>query len=222
MDSNDGRGLNVFVDVEDRLWGHPSGVLGFVGGLLMSRFDRRLVDATVSALELDGSERVLEVGFGPGVGIAALVAELGEGSVVGLDPSSTMHRQATRRNRAAIDAGRATLVRGDATAMPFEDGSFDVVVAMNTVHHWSDARVGLCECRRVLGDAGTLVVASTTHVLDAAAVDERGLSERVVASGFSTPRAQRVDAGVLLVSTAVESDSQASASLPGEDVASTR
>jgi SAM-dependent methyltransferase len=41
------------------------------------------------------------------------------------------------------------VVRAAAEALPFPDNSFDVALALMTVHHWKDLRRGLAELRRV-------------------------------------------------------------------------
>lgn len=42
--------------------------------------------------------------------------------------------------------------------LPFEAGSFDLVVAVLSFDHWSDQRAGLAECARVVREGGCLVV----------------------------------------------------------------
>src|SRR5579875_3191486 len=83
----------------------PSGPLGRVAGWMMARTDaddRWIVDL----LDVQPDDRVLEIGFGPGVAIALLAARATAGIVVGVDPSDVMAQQAARRNRAAVRAGR--------------------------------------------------------------------------------------------------------------------
>jgi len=105
--------------------------------------------------------RVLSIGFGPGVGIAALARRLPVGLVAGVDPSKAMVDVATRRNRAAVEAGRVELRRAGAEALPWPDGDFDGVVAVNSIQLWSlDA--GIAEVARVLRPGGALV--TVTHV----------------------------------------------------------
>lgn len=194
------------LNLEDRLWGHPSGLLGRIGGLVMARYDRGLIESSISALGLTGEERVLEIGFGPGVGIEALASATS--AVVGLDPSPVMHRQATRRNRAAIDEGTVTLVEGDATSMPLETRSFDVVLAINTVHHWPDIEAGLAECRRVLREQATLAVAMGTHVEDSAGLDEHRLPALLETSGLAVDEIVRVDDGIVVIGTTTADTSE--------------
>jgi SAM-dependent methyltransferase len=45
--------------------------------------------------------------------------------------------------------GSAHVIQGRAEHLPFPDGAFDVALAVLTVHHWDDWRVGLAEMKRV-------------------------------------------------------------------------
>jgi len=92
---------------------HPTGWLGSVVGMLMSIKNRERSEWVLSQLAVAPGDRVLEIGFGPGMDIARTAA--GGASVVGIDHSEVMLRQAFRRNADAIRAGRVDLRRG---AMP--------------------------------------------------------------------------------------------------------
>lgn len=54
--------------------------------------------------------------------------------------------------------GSASLAVGDATALPFPDGGFDVVVSSSVLHYLPDPVQALTEWRRVLRPGGQLVV----------------------------------------------------------------
>jgi ubiquinone/menaquinone biosynthesis C-methylase UbiE len=97
---------------------------------------------------------VLAVGFGPGVGVAALVPRLPLGIVGGIDPSSAMIDQARRRNRAAVNEGRVQLVSAGAEAIPWPDDFFDGAVAVNSIQLWQPFDVSLHEVARVLSPRG--------------------------------------------------------------------
>jgi SAM-dependent methyltransferase len=96
------------------------------------REDPRIAAAIHSAL---GAGTVVNVGAGSGN------YEPADRVVVAVEPSPQMSRQRTRR--------QARVVRGVAEALPLADGSFDVALAVLTVHHWSDPAAGLREMRRV-------------------------------------------------------------------------
>ena len=62
-------------------------------------------------------------------------------TVVAVEPSVQMIRQRAD--------GRGPVVRAVAEALPFADGSFDVAMAVLTIHHWSDPVAGVREMARV-------------------------------------------------------------------------
>jgi len=68
-------------------FGFPHGPLGHLAGLVMRHGNTDMEQAAVDALTLHGSERVLEIGPGPGVGLRLLADRLPGGHATGLDPS---------------------------------------------------------------------------------------------------------------------------------------
>ena len=91
---------------------HPRGAAGRVTAWEMAHrpSNRQRSRWAVSLLGVQPADQVLELGFGPGVAIAEL-ARTGAGHVYGVDHSGVMIRQASKRNAAAIRAGRVTLIR---------------------------------------------------------------------------------------------------------------
>jgi ubiquinone/menaquinone biosynthesis C-methylase UbiE len=76
-------------------------------------------------LEVGPNDRVLEVGFGPGVIIQRLAELAAAGHVAGVDQSREMVEQARARNATAIRDGRVDLRHGSVENLPFDDDSFD-------------------------------------------------------------------------------------------------
>ena len=73
-----------------RMFGRPEGVLGRLGGLIMARTNRECAIWVIELLDVGPDENVLEVGFGPGVGIQLLAKRAAAGYVAGIDPSVEM------------------------------------------------------------------------------------------------------------------------------------
>ncbi len=125
----------------------------------------RLAGALVAAAPVPlAGLRVLDLGAGAGVaGQAALAA--GAGQVVGADLSVAM----LRRGRAAQDpaGGRPVAARpvaADAAALPFQDHSFDLVLAAFCFNHLVHLAAGLSEARRVGGAlAASMFAPGWTH-----------------------------------------------------------
>ena len=141
---------------------HPRGAAGRVTAWEMAHrpSNRERNRWVVSLLAVRPADRVLEIGFGPGVAIAEL-ARAGAGHVHGIDHSDVMVRQASKRNAAAIRAGRVTLVNASADRLPPAlDGPFDVIFAVNSLGFWSAPAERLGELRRRLAPGGRIAIAS--------------------------------------------------------------
>ncbi len=139
-------------------FGRPSGLLGQLAGYLMARSeaDDRWV---VELLDVQPNDRVLEVGFGPGVAIALIAERATSGFVAGVDPSEVMVRQATRRDRAAVREGRVELRPGTVSDLPYPDGHFTKACAIHSLYFWPSLEDGLRELHRVLAPGGLLALA---------------------------------------------------------------
>lgn len=140
----------------------PRGPLGPLVGRVMARGNAAQQREVLGFLGLRPGERVLEIGYGPGVLVALVVSQTQAAVVAGADPSPAMRRQAGRGAGRAAGAGREARVElrcGPAERLPFADAAFDVVVAVNNCQGWRDPRSGLREARRVMRPGGLLVVA---------------------------------------------------------------
>src|SRR6204780_2069655 len=131
---------------------HPRGAAGRVTAWEMARrpSNRQRNRWVVSLLDVQPADRVLEIGFGPGLAIAEL-ARAGAGHVYGIDHSEVMLRQASKRNAAGIRAGRVTLLNASADQLPPAlGGPFDVILAVNSLGFWPAPGERLTELRQRL------------------------------------------------------------------------
>jgi ubiquinone/menaquinone biosynthesis C-methylase UbiE len=126
--------------------------------LCASRFDRTADLYAAAALAKDWSpllelcrplpvDRALDVGAGPGLLSAALAPLVAR--AVALDPSEALLAHAPEGVEAVVGSGEA---------IPFGDGSFDLVTAVNSLHHVDDMAATLAEMARVLAAGGRIVV----------------------------------------------------------------
>lgn len=145
-----------------RMFGRPSGLLGRLGGRLL-RGKGEITEWTVSLLAVQPTDHVLEVGFGPGVGIELAAKATPDGFVAGIDYSRTMVEMARKRNATAIETGDVDLRYGPAADLPYADGSFEKVFSINSMQVWPDAVAGVRETHRVLKPGGT-VAFTFTHI----------------------------------------------------------
>jgi len=167
-----------------------------VGARLLERLDG---DALAPA-------RVLDVGSGPGRGTAALCSRFPDAHVVALDLALPM------LHAAALHAGDPrgfARVGGDAQALPFADGGFDVVHSNLCLQWCDDPGLAIAEFARVLKPGGLLLFSTfgpaTLHELRTAFaaadatphvgrfVDMHDIGDALLTTGFRDPVLERDD-----------------------------
>lgn len=114
---------------------------------------------TLAAARLAPHMRVLDVACGPGIVACAAAAQAGH--VTGLDLTPAMIEQAKARQAREGLANIAWQV-GDATRLPFADGSFDVALTRYSFHHLPAPIAALREMQRVVAPGGRVVVIDAT------------------------------------------------------------
>jgi SAM-dependent methyltransferase len=103
-------------------------------------------------------ERVLDIGCGPGWFWESVAGDLPASiSLTLLDQSAGMVDEARQRCRELRNWTVSAIV-GDAVQLPFEDASFDRVIAMHMLYHVADKPAAVGEMHRVLRPGGTLAV----------------------------------------------------------------
>src|SRR6476469_9081276 len=167
----------------------PRGVVGRAVGWFMAHrgSNRQRNIWVVSILDIQPTDRVLEVGFGPGIAIAELARRVTRGRVYGIDHSEVMVRQATRRNAAAVRAGRVELLHTP----------LDVILAVNSLGFWPDPAQRLSELRDLLRPGGRIALVSQPRCpgADAATTERAGreLRDRLTAAGLTDIRVETLD-----------------------------
>ena len=117
---------------------------------------RQAVKVAGAALERP-PRRILDVATGT-ADLAIEALKLGPEEVVGVDIAEEMLAVGREKLRQRHLDHRITLQRGDAEALEFEDGAFDVVLVAFGVRNFENLGAGLRELRRVLRPGGALVV----------------------------------------------------------------
>jgi SAM-dependent methyltransferase len=120
--------------------------------------------------------RVLDLGTGTGKGARLVAARFPDAEVVGVDLSMEMVEEARRLLPREL-AGRVRFEVADASALPFEDGPFDLVVLLNMIPFFE-------EIARVTAPGGSVVFAYFSGAETPIYTPPRTLRERLAPLGF--------------------------------------
>lgn len=112
----------------------------------------------VEQLCVQSEDQVLEIGFGHGHAIRLIAERADQGMVAGIETSDAMVKQAAKRNRELIKAGRVELWQGNVSSIPYEYARFNKVLAVDNYQHWPQAEFNLGEVQRVLKPGGLLTL----------------------------------------------------------------
>lgn len=128
-------------------------------------------DANVGAVESLGSldgQRVLDIGFGGGLAVRALLQASDTVIVDAVDASQHMIRVACETFADDIRSARLRLQRVEvgAESLAFPEATFDSVVTVCTLPFWNDIPATLAEIRRLLRPGGNLRLAMESYRLE--------------------------------------------------------
>ena len=161
-----------------------AGLTGLLAGATMLVAARSRARLIVDLASVSESDRVVDIGCGPGTAVRA-AARRGA-PVSGVDPAPVMRRLARAITR--DDRGVAWLA-GTAEHLPLPDGSVTVAWSLATVHHWKDVAAGLAEAKRVLAPAGRFLVIERCVRPDATGLASHGWTEQQAESFAAQCRA---------------------------------
>jgi SAM-dependent methyltransferase len=120
---------------------------------LYSEREVNLDAEAAAALQIEGSESLLDVGCGPGNFLRYLRGRGHSGRLIGLDQSEAMLAEVR---------AHAACLRGNAERLPFREGSFDLASARHMLYHVPDIAAAVGELGRVVGPAGRVLVVTNT------------------------------------------------------------
>lgn len=138
----------------------PKGIGGhFIRMILENSSNASLENEIVDHLNLQPDHKVLEVGFGPGVGLNAALKKLqhGSGKVYGIDISEQMVEHAKKQFKNEIERQKVEIHLGSVMELPYTDNLFDSVFHTNCYYFWPSLDQGISELKRVMKPGGLML-----------------------------------------------------------------
>jgi ubiquinone/menaquinone biosynthesis C-methylase UbiE len=124
----------------------------------MNRGHSEVTDWGLGHISIGKDDTILDVGCGGGETVHKLAGIATEGHVYGIDFSEASVAVSRRRNRQLIQAGLVDIQCSSVSCLPFSDGVFDLVTAVETHYFWPDLVSDMHEILRVLKPGGMLAV----------------------------------------------------------------
>lgn len=123
----------------------------------------KLTDWGLKHVSIENHFTILDVGCGGGRTVSKLAGMATQGKVYGVDYSEESVAAAKRTNSQWIELGRVEIRHGSVSQLPFPEGMFDLVTAVETHFWWPDLPGDMREVFRVVKAGGTLVLIAEVY-----------------------------------------------------------
>ncbi len=136
----------------------PSGFFGKLVAKTMEFRNRNSYKGIIRKLSPGPGERILEIGYGPGLGIYQIAASYPDCRISGIDYSELMFAKASRRNKKFIENGIVHLEQGDVLTLDPGKDLFDKIFCVNVIYFWNDLNVAFTKIFNRLAEKGEFLI----------------------------------------------------------------
>jgi ubiquinone/menaquinone biosynthesis C-methylase UbiE len=119
------------------------------------RYLARTLGFLKASISFRSSDKILDIACGTGEFACLILRDHPDQQMIGIDISEKMLHFAREKCRGYPNAA---FLKADASALPFLDQTFDLVISANSLHYFAKPGTSLAEMRRVLLPKGSLVI----------------------------------------------------------------
>ena len=142
---------------------NPTGWLGRLVLRNMITRHSKVTDWGLSHASIGKQDIILDVGCGGGRTVSKLAAIATQGKVYGIDHSTESVAVAMRTNKQWIEIARVEIREASVSRLPFSDGAFDLITAVETHFWWPALPTDLREVLRALKPGGRLIIIAEVY-----------------------------------------------------------
>ncbi len=124
----------------------------------LNKHNEKMNHFAVERLDIQPTDKVLDIGFGGGVTIEEMLKTIDTGKIYGIDFSQVMVEQAKQKFKPEIESDKVSIEFGDVKQLPFTESTFNKICTVNTIYFWDEPLANLKEIKRVLKSDGKLVI----------------------------------------------------------------
>jgi len=145
---------------------------GFLGKVMVNGMNggghAALAEWGLSFVNISKNDSALDCGCGGGANVKRLLAKCD--TAYGIDYSEISVAKSKEVNAEAIKNNRCEIHQCDVRSLPFDNDSFNVVTAFETVYFWKDIEKAFAEIFRVLRNGGTFAITNESTGTDKTSV----------------------------------------------------
>ena len=141
----------------------PVGFGGKIMVAMMNSGHSAMADWGFGHISIPADAAVLDCGCGGGANIKKLLAKCPKGIVKGIDYSEISVEKSRKINAKDIAAGRCDVLQASVAELPFENDSFDLVTAFETIYFWPGLTDCFREVNRVTKPGGTFFICNESN-----------------------------------------------------------
>ena len=142
----------------------PQGKLGNIQLKSMNKEHTPVSLWCLKHLNIKDEDTVLDIGCGGGMNINRMAENAKK--VYGIDYSIESVKLSREVNEKLINEGKVEVMEGNVINLPFEDNTFDIVTAFETIYFWPDIEKSFGEVKRVLKPGGIFLIGMETNGSD--------------------------------------------------------
>ncbi|WP_339315992.1 class I SAM-dependent methyltransferase [Paenibacillus sp. FSL R10-2734] len=142
---------------------------GFVGNIMIKIMNQAHTSITtwgLKKIEIMNNAPILDIGCGGGQTIHTLAKQNNNREIYGIDYSQQAVETSIQKNKEAVTSGRVKISQGDVSALPFNDGFFGTITAIQTHYFWPDLEQDISEVCRVLRAGGSFIIISEKYKIN--------------------------------------------------------
>ena len=140
----------------------PSGLFGIFTSNIMIKGNLSRYSLLIKDLDIQPLDKILEIGYGPGVGIELIAEACNSCTIHGIDFSKLMYKRATKRNKKHIESNKVLLKYGDILDNQTDKDNYDKIFCLNVVYFWDDLQKPFEKIGSLLKNSGAFYIYMAT------------------------------------------------------------
>ncbi len=141
----------------------PTGIIGKIVINIMNIFHIPFSKWIFSNLEIKEDYDILDLGCGGGKNIQSFLKLCPKGKVFGIDFSQESVNKSISLNKKYIKENKCLIFKQSVNEMVFEDDSFDIITAFDTVYFWKDIENVFFKINKFLKENGKFIIANEVN-----------------------------------------------------------